>query len=257
MFMSYVTRFQKSLSFKEAFVLSPIVSKTCVCPPLFEQCSWRVDLAEEKLWMGKFHGNFCILWKFLKFLKPMYRVTHLLADWVGLTWIWDVPQAVGLYCSCGAAQARQWNIPNPSQPNPVREEMGHPVRRWNWREGREMSRRPQNRITSHSLPAYDFSLPTTQSSSPTMVTIGESIMTLCGCMSASPQHAEDMLPNRPFWQLNLANPSKSPSTNCCCDDSPKIAILLERQSSGRELNDERCGVRNTNGGLLILPMPTV
>ena len=32
-----------------------------------------------------------------------------------------------LYCSCGAAQARQWNIPNPSQPNPVREEMGHPV----------------------------------------------------------------------------------------------------------------------------------
>ena len=47
--------------------------------------------------------------------------------WVGLTWIWDVPQAVRLYCSCGAAQARQWNIPNPSQPNQVREEMGHPV----------------------------------------------------------------------------------------------------------------------------------
>ena len=52
-------------------------------------------------------------------------VTHLLADlgWVDLI----VPQADGLYCSCGAAQARQWNIPNPSQPNPVREEMGHPV----------------------------------------------------------------------------------------------------------------------------------
>ena len=44
-----------------------------------------------------------------------------------LTSIWNVPQAVKLYCSCGAAQARQWNIPNPSQPNPVREEMGHPV----------------------------------------------------------------------------------------------------------------------------------
>ena len=48
--------------------------------------------------------------------------------WVGLTWIWDVPQAVGLYCSCSAAQARQWNIPNPSQPNPVYDHlMGRPV----------------------------------------------------------------------------------------------------------------------------------
>ena len=45
--------------------------------------------------------------------------------WVGLTWIWDVPQAVGLYCSSGAAQARQWNIPNPSQPNPTQS-----ARRW-------------------------------------------------------------------------------------------------------------------------------
>ena len=45
-----------------------------------------------------------------------------------MTWILDVPQAVGLYCSYGAAQARQWNISNPSQPNPVREEMGHPVK---------------------------------------------------------------------------------------------------------------------------------
>ena len=50
--------------------------------------------------------------------------------WVGFTWIWDVPQAVGLYCSCGAAQPRQWNIPNPSQPNPVREDIGHPVQSW-------------------------------------------------------------------------------------------------------------------------------
>ena len=38
--------------------------------------------------------------------------------WVGLTSIWEVPQAVGLYGSCGAAQVRQWNIPNASQPNP-------------------------------------------------------------------------------------------------------------------------------------------
>ena len=29
-----------------------------------------------------------------------YRVKHLLADWVGLTLIWDVPRLVGRYCSC-------------------------------------------------------------------------------------------------------------------------------------------------------------
>ena len=44
-----------------------------------------------------------------------------------MTSIWDVPQAVGLHCSWGAAQARQRNIPNLNQNNPVREEMGHPV----------------------------------------------------------------------------------------------------------------------------------
>ena len=48
----------------------------------------------------------------------LYRVTHLLADWVGLTWIWDVP----LSCLGSTAAAVQpnglWNIPNPSQPNP-------------------------------------------------------------------------------------------------------------------------------------------
>ena len=50
-------------------------------------------------------------------------MTHLLAD-LGCV---DSDLNVWLYCSCSAAQARQWNIPNPSQPNPVREEMGHPV----------------------------------------------------------------------------------------------------------------------------------
>ena len=29
----------------------------------------------------------------------LYRVTHLLADWVGLTLIMDVPRLVGRYCS--------------------------------------------------------------------------------------------------------------------------------------------------------------
>ena len=68
--------------------------------------------------------------------KMSYRIVLLLGrkytgwpissrTWVGLTSIWDVPQAIGLYCS--AAQARQWNIPNGSQPpTQVREEMGHP-----------------------------------------------------------------------------------------------------------------------------------
>ena len=63
-------------------------------------------------------------------VRLTYRVTHLLADLVDLDS--DVPQAVGLYCSCGAAQARQWNTPNPSQPNLDREEMGHPVYRMSY-----------------------------------------------------------------------------------------------------------------------------
>ena len=45
-----------------------------------------------------------------------YRVTHFLADWVGLTWIWDVP----LSCLGSTAAVEQpnslWNIPNPSHP---------------------------------------------------------------------------------------------------------------------------------------------
>ena len=46
-------------------------------------------------------------------IKQDYRVTRVdRGTWVGLTSIWDVPQAVGLYCSFGVAQARQWNIPN-------------------------------------------------------------------------------------------------------------------------------------------------
>jgi len=49
-----------------------------------------------------------------------------LRTWVWLTSIWDVQQAVGLYCSCSAAQARQWNIPNLSQSNPGPREDGSP-----------------------------------------------------------------------------------------------------------------------------------
>ena len=51
-----------------------------------------------------------------EFSRGLYRVTHLLADWVGLTWIWDVP----LSCLGSTAAVEQpnslWNIPNPSHP---------------------------------------------------------------------------------------------------------------------------------------------
>ena len=60
----------------------------------------------------------------------MYRVTHLLADWVvGLTLIWDVTRLVGRYCSyllpkqAGGNQSPQIKV-NPTE---VRQEMCHPV----------------------------------------------------------------------------------------------------------------------------------
>ena len=60
-------------------------------------------------------------------VRRIYRVAHLLANlgWVDL----DLGSSLG----CGpllwlpTAQAGWWNIPNLSQPNPVRQEMGHPV----------------------------------------------------------------------------------------------------------------------------------
>ena len=58
------------------------------------------------------------------------RVTHLLADWVGLTWVWDVP----LSCLGSTAAAVQpnanslWNIQNPSQRNPGPRGDGSPCR---------------------------------------------------------------------------------------------------------------------------------
>ena len=54
----------------------------------------------------------------------MYRVTHLLADlgWVGF----DLGSFPGLIGQLVAAH-QPWNIPNQSQPYPVRQEMCHPV----------------------------------------------------------------------------------------------------------------------------------
>ena len=61
----------------------------------------------------------------------MYRVSHLLMD-LGL-----VDFDLGVPPSCPATSAkfpptkadpgRQWDTQNPSQPNPVHEQMGHPV----------------------------------------------------------------------------------------------------------------------------------
>ena len=55
-------------------------------------------------------------------------MTHLLADLGMVDFDRDVPQAVGLYCSCSAAQARHWSIPNLSQPNPGPRGDGSPCR---------------------------------------------------------------------------------------------------------------------------------
>ena len=57
----------------------------------------------------------------------LYRVTQLLADWVGLILIWDVPRLVGRYCSYllpkQAGRTPQIKV-NPTE---VRQEMCHPV----------------------------------------------------------------------------------------------------------------------------------
>ena len=53
-----------------------------------------------------------------------YRETHLLADWVGLTLIWDVPRLVGRYCSY--LLPKQAGGTPQIKVNPT-EEMCHPV----------------------------------------------------------------------------------------------------------------------------------
>ena len=58
----------------------------------------------------------------------LYRVSHLVVNWVGLTWILDFPHhptwAVG---SCSICPPARRNSPNLSQPNPVCNQMRHPV----------------------------------------------------------------------------------------------------------------------------------
>ena len=57
----------------------------------------------------------------------MYRVTHLLADWVGLTLIWDVPRLVGRFCSYLLPKQDGETPQIKVNPTQVRQQMGHPV----------------------------------------------------------------------------------------------------------------------------------
>ena len=57
----------------------------------------------------------------------MYRVTHLLADWVGLTLIWDVPRLAGRYCSYLLPKQAGGTSQIKVNPTEVRQEMCHPV----------------------------------------------------------------------------------------------------------------------------------
>ena len=66
----------------------------------------------------------------------LYRVSNLHADlsWVGLTFIlvchhltYSCAATSAKFPSAQAELSRQWNTKNSSQPNPVHEQMGHPV----------------------------------------------------------------------------------------------------------------------------------
>ena len=57
----------------------------------------------------------------------MYRVTHPLADWVGLTLIWDVSRLVGRYCSYLLPKQAGGTPQIKVNPSEVRQEMCHPV----------------------------------------------------------------------------------------------------------------------------------
>ena len=54
-------------------------------------------------------------------------MTHLLADWVGLTLIWDVPRLVGRYCSYLLPKQAGVTLQIKVNPCEVCQEMCHPV----------------------------------------------------------------------------------------------------------------------------------
>ena len=53
--------------------------------------------------------------------------THLLADWVGLTLIWDVPRLVGRYCRYVLPKQDGGTPQIKINSTEVRQEMCHPV----------------------------------------------------------------------------------------------------------------------------------
>ena len=57
----------------------------------------------------------------------MYRVTHLLVDWVGLTLIWDVPRLVGRFCSYLLPMQAGGTPQMKVNQTKVHQEMCHPV----------------------------------------------------------------------------------------------------------------------------------
>ena len=58
--------------------------------------------------------------------SPRYRVTHLLADWAGSTWIWDVPLSCLGSTAAAVLPNGLWNIPHQSQLNPGQRGDGSP-----------------------------------------------------------------------------------------------------------------------------------
>ena len=63
----------------------------------------------------------------MNFRRTLYRVTHLLADWVGFTLIWDVPRLVGRYYSYLLPKQAGGTPQIKVNPTQVRQQTGHPV----------------------------------------------------------------------------------------------------------------------------------
>ena len=59
--------------------------------------------------------------------QHIYRVFHLLVDWVGLTWIFIVPLFPILLRLMAIEWVRWWNTGVKFNPTQVHEQMGHPV----------------------------------------------------------------------------------------------------------------------------------
>ena len=111
------------LSVTVGVLLQPGEAEALVAPVLSEVAVHRIVLEEVRPIIYLCSTESAVWSNWILHRKMKYYVCSFIqgdpSPWgPGLTWIWDVPQAIGLYCSYGAAQTRQWNIPNPSQSNP-------------------------------------------------------------------------------------------------------------------------------------------